>query len=34
VWTVSLSADNNTLTYHLERDAKPRVTAVFKRVSP
>lgn len=34
VWTVSLSADNNTLTYHLERDAKPRVTAVFKRVLP
>ncbi len=33
VWTISLSADKNTLTYHLERNAKPRVEAVFKRVS-
>ena len=33
VWTISLSADGSTLTYHLERDAKPRVTAVLKRVS-
>ena len=31
VWTIILSEDNNTLTYHLERHAKPRVTAVFKR---
>lgn len=33
VWTISLSADKNTLTYHLERNAKPRVEAVLKRVS-
>jgi len=33
-WTVTLSADGATLTYHLERDAKPRFTAVLKRVSP
>lgn len=32
VWTVSLSADGDTLTYHLERDGKPRFTAVLKRV--
>lgn len=32
VWTVSLSPDGRTLTYHLERDAKPRFTAVLKRV--
>lgn len=32
VWTVSLSADRETLTYHLERDGKPRFTAVLKRV--
>lgn len=31
VWTVSLSSDTNTLTYHLERDAKPRFTAVLTR---
>lgn len=31
VWTVSLSADGKSLTYHLERDAKPRFTAVLKR---
>jgi hypothetical protein len=33
VWTISLSADKNTLTYHLDRDAKPRVEAVLKRVA-
>lgn len=32
VWTVSVSADGATLTYHLERDARPRFTAVLKRV--
>jgi hypothetical protein len=32
VWTVTLSADGATLTYHLERDAKPRATFVLKRV--
>lgn len=32
VWTVSLSPDGRTLTYHLERDAKPRFTAVLNRV--
>jgi hypothetical protein len=31
-WTVSLSADGRTLTYHLERNAKPRFTAVLTRV--
>ena len=31
VWTVSLSADASKLTYHLERDAKPRFTAVLER---
>lgn len=31
VWTLSLSADGASLTYHLERDAKPRFTAVLKR---
>ncbi len=34
VWTISVSADKQTLTYHLERDAKPRFTAVLKRTSP
>lgn len=34
VWTISVSADKTTLTYHLERDAKPRFTAVLKRTSP
>jgi hypothetical protein len=29
---VSLSADGSSLTYHLERDGKPRFTAVLKRV--
>ena len=33
VWTLTLSADGKTLTYHLERDAKPRFTAVLKRVA-
>lgn len=33
VWTVSLSADGKRLTYHLERDARPRFTAVLERVS-
>jgi hypothetical protein len=31
VWTVSLSSDGSTLTYHLERDAKPRFTAELRR---
>ena len=31
VWTVSLSADGSTLTYHLERDGKARFTAVLKK---
>jgi hypothetical protein len=34
VWTVSLSADGTSLTYHLERNAQPRFTAVLKRVQP
>ncbi len=29
VWTVSVSDDKQTLTYHLTRHAKPRVTAVL-----
>lgn len=33
-WTVSMSADGSALTYHLERDAKPRYTAVLRRVAP
>lgn len=33
VWTVTLSADGTTLSYHLERDGKPRFTAVLKRVA-
>jgi len=32
VWTVSLSSDGRRLTYHLDRDAKPRFTAVLTRV--
>jgi hypothetical protein len=32
VWTVTLSDDRSTLTYHLERDAKQRFTAVLTRV--
>lgn len=32
VWTVSLSADGSSLTYHLERDGRPRFTAVLRRV--
>ena len=31
VWTISISADGSTLTYHLERDAQPRATVVFQR---
>jgi len=34
IWTVSVNSDGSVLTYHLERDAKPRVTAVLRRVSP
>ncbi len=33
VWTVTFSADAKELTYHLDRDAKPRFTAVLKRVN-
>ena len=33
VWTISVSADGSTLTYHLERDSQPRATVVFKRGS-
>ncbi|MEJ7805434.1 MAG: hypothetical protein WKG03_05885, partial [Telluria sp.] len=33
VWTISFSPDKNTLTYHLDRHAKPRVEAVFQRVA-
>jgi hypothetical protein len=29
VWTISLSADGTTLTYHLTRDQQPRFTAVL-----
>lgn len=32
VWNLTLSADQSTLTYHLERHKKPRFTAVLKRV--
>jgi hypothetical protein len=32
VWTVSLTADGSRLTYHLERDAAPRFTAILQRV--
>lgn len=31
VWNVSLNADRTVLTYHLERNAAPRFTAVLKR---
>lgn len=34
VWTVSLAADGSSLTYHLERDARPRFTAILSRVRP
>ena len=34
VWTLSVSADGGTLTYHLERDARPRATVVLKRRLP
>jgi len=33
VWTVSLAADGSRLTYHLERDAAPRFTAILDRAS-
>jgi hypothetical protein len=33
VWTVTFSADAKELTYHLDRDTKPRFTAVLKRVN-
>lgn len=33
VWAVSLSADRATLTYHLQRNARPRFTAVLRRVA-
>lgn len=33
IWTTSVSADGSTLTYHLERHAKPRITFVLKRVA-
>lgn len=32
IWTVRFSEDADQLTYHLERHAKPRFTAVLKRV--
>ncbi len=32
VWTLSLSADGQTLTYYLERNAAPRFKAVLKQV--
>ena len=32
VWTISLSDDLETLTYHLERHGKPRFTAVLNKV--
>lgn len=32
VWTVSLNTNASVLTYHLERDGKPRFTAVLRRV--
>ena len=32
VWTVTLSGDGRELTYHLERDGRPRFTAVLRRV--
>lgn len=34
VWTVSLSEGGKSLTYHIERDAKPRFTAVLEREQP
>lgn len=33
VWTVTLSADKQQLTYHLERHQKPRFTAVLQRAN-
>lgn len=34
VWTLSLDASAETLTYHLERHGQPRFTAVLKRIRP
>lgn len=34
VWTLTLSADFNTLSYHLQRDGQPRFSAELKRVQP
>ena len=34
VWTVTLSADGQTLIYHLARNGQPRYEAVLHRVSP
>lgn len=33
VWSISISADGTILTYHLERNAQPRATVVFKHCS-
>ena len=33
VWTITLSPDSRTLTYHLDRDARPRATVVLTRVT-
>lgn len=32
VWTITLSDDGQRLTYHLERDGRPRFTAALQRV--
>ena len=32
VWTLSFDAENNKLTYYLERHAKPRFKAVLERI--
>lgn len=34
VWILTLSADGRTLTYHLDRDGKPRYEAVLQKVDP
>lgn len=33
VWTIRLSADRSTLTYHLDRNGQPRFTAVLRRAT-
>jgi hypothetical protein len=33
VWSVTLAPDGSAITYHLERDGRPRFTAVLKRVA-